>query len=161
MGSATAASAPSAAPVLRIRLPPAWTPEEDARLERLARERGFLHWRRAWSRGDRQGSARDVYHRPFTARDDDDLARFHVRHGGRWREMSRAVHGHLPRHEAPLEGGPRQRRVPEQAVEAALAFQCSGSSGCHRDGGVVAAAATPSFFPQPFDSIPLAGTSIS
>ncbi|RLM81020.1 hypothetical protein C2845_PM12G31230 [Panicum miliaceum] len=82
MGSATAASAPSAAPVLRIRLPPAWTPEEDARLERLAREHGFRHWRRAWSRGDRRGSARDVYHGPFTARDGDDLARLHVRQAG-------------------------------------------------------------------------------
>ncbi|PUZ76210.1 hypothetical protein GQ55_1G271400 [Panicum hallii var. hallii] len=109
MGSATAVSAPSAAPVLRIRPPPAWTPEEDARLERLAREHGFRHWRRVAARMVpgrssrecrgrwRNHLARDVYHRPFTARDDDDLARLYVRHGGRWREMSRAVHGRTSR----------------------------------------------------------------
>ena len=41
--------------------------------------------------------ARHVYHRPFTARDDDDLARLYVRHGGRWRDMSRAVGGRTSR----------------------------------------------------------------
>ncbi|RLN08211.1 hypothetical protein C2845_PM11G21510 [Panicum miliaceum] len=109
MGFATAASAPSAAPVLRIRLPPAWTPEEDARLERLAREHGFRHWRRVAARMAtgrsssecrgrwRHHLARDVYHRPFTARDDDDLVRLYVRHGGRWRDVSRAVHGRTSR----------------------------------------------------------------
>ncbi|CAN6245540.1 unnamed protein product [Urochloa humidicola] len=104
MAAAAAALASSAAPVLRLRPPPAWTPEEDARLERLAREHGARHWRRVASQlpGRSPGQcrdrwrhhlARDVYHRPFTARDDDDLARLYVRHAGRWREMSRAAHG--------------------------------------------------------------------
>ncbi|CAN6252729.1 unnamed protein product [Urochloa humidicola] len=106
--AAAAALAPSAAPVLRLRPPPAWTLEEDARLERLAREHGARHWRRVASllpgRSPRQCRdrwhhhlARDVYHRPFTARDDDDLARLYVRHAGRWREMSRAAHGRTSR----------------------------------------------------------------
>ncbi|KAK8463575.1 hypothetical protein SEVIR_1G381300v4 [Setaria viridis] len=112
MASASAAAglAPSAAaPVLRIRPPPAWTAEEDARLERLAREHGCRHWRRVAAslltgRSSRQCRdrwrhhlARDVYHRPFTARDDDDLARLYVRHAGRWRDISRAVHGRTSR----------------------------------------------------------------
>jgi len=110
MWSGTAAPAALATPpVLRIRLPPAWTPEEDARLERLAREHGFRHWRRVAARmGSGRSSrecrgrwrhhlARHVYHRPFTARDDDDLARLYVRHGGRWRDMSRAVGGRTSR----------------------------------------------------------------
>jgi len=110
MWSGTAAPAALATPpVLRIRLPPAWTPEEDARLERLAREHGFRHWRRVAARmGSGRSSrecrgrwrhhlARHVYHRPFTARDDDDLARLYVRHGGRWRDMSRAVGGRISR----------------------------------------------------------------
>ncbi|KAF8694911.1 hypothetical protein HU200_038014 [Digitaria exilis] len=95
--------------VLRIRPPPpAWTPEEDAVLERLARENGARRWclvvsllpgrsprecRGRW----RHHLARDVYHRPFTAGDDDDLARLYVRHGGRWRDMSRAAHGRTSR----------------------------------------------------------------
>ncbi|CAN6238970.1 unnamed protein product [Urochloa humidicola] len=109
MASAATLAPPSAAPpVLRIRPPPAWTPEEDARLERLAREHGSRHWRRVapqlpgWSPGQCRGRwrhhlARDVYHRPFTARDDDDLARLYVRHQGRWRDMSRAAHGRTSR----------------------------------------------------------------
>ncbi|XP_062221333.1 transcription factor CSA-like [Phragmites australis] len=94
--------------VLRIRPPPAWTPQEDARLENLAREHGFRHWRgvaaRMPGRSSRQCRdrwrhhlARDVYHRPFTAQDDDDLARLYLRHAGRWKDISRAVHGRTSR----------------------------------------------------------------
>uniref|UniRef100_A0A0E0JFF9 Myb-like domain-containing protein n=1 Tax=Oryza punctata TaxID=4537 RepID=A0A0E0JFF9_ORYPU len=92
--------------VLRIRLPPAWTPEEDASLERLARENGFRHWRRVamemQPRGRRSPKqcrdrwrdhlARDVYHRPFTVDDDAELAHLRLRDGGdRWKDISRAV----------------------------------------------------------------------
>nr|XP_015636830.1 transcription factor MYB3R-5 [Oryza sativa Japonica Group] len=82
--------------ILRIRLSPAWTPEEDACLERLARGYGFRHWRRVAEEMQprerrrspkqcrdrwRDHLARDVYHRPFTA--DDDAER-------RWRELRKS-----------------------------------------------------------------------
>uniref|UniRef100_A0A0E0HZM0 Myb-like domain-containing protein n=1 Tax=Oryza nivara TaxID=4536 RepID=A0A0E0HZM0_ORYNI len=41
--------------------------------------------------------ARDVYHRPFTARDDDELLRLHYRLGDRWKEIGRAVYGRTSR----------------------------------------------------------------
>uniref|UniRef100_A0A0E0A7U7 Uncharacterized protein n=1 Tax=Oryza glumipatula TaxID=40148 RepID=A0A0E0A7U7_9ORYZ len=111
---------PSSAPpsgrccvVLRIRLPPAWTPEEDAALERLAVENGSRHWRRVAAQMPRKRSpaqcrdrwrdhlARDVFHRPFTAADDDELTRLVLRPGGgggdRWKDISRAVHGRSSR----------------------------------------------------------------
>ncbi|BAF26321.2 Os10g0350400 [Oryza sativa Japonica Group] len=40
---------------------------------------------------------RDVYHRPFTARDDDELLRLHYRLGDRWKEIGRAVYGRTSR----------------------------------------------------------------
>ncbi|EAZ39592.1 hypothetical protein OsJ_24027 [Oryza sativa Japonica Group] len=41
--------------------------------------------------------ARDVYHRPFTAREDDELLRLHYRLGDRWKEIGRAVYGRTSR----------------------------------------------------------------
>uniref|UniRef100_J3KU66 Myb-like domain-containing protein n=2 Tax=Oryza brachyantha TaxID=4533 RepID=J3KU66_ORYBR len=41
--------------------------------------------------------ARDLYHRPFTARDDDELLRLHCRLGDRWKEIGRAVYGRTSR----------------------------------------------------------------
>ncbi|EEC80346.1 hypothetical protein OsI_22428 [Oryza sativa Indica Group] len=44
--------------------------------------------------------ARDVFHRPFTAADDDELTRLVLRPGGggdRWKDISRAVHGRSSR----------------------------------------------------------------
>ncbi|KAL6623337.1 hypothetical protein ACP70R_033216 [Stipagrostis hirtigluma subsp. patula] len=43
--------------------------------------------------------ARDVYHRPFTARDDDELRRLVERFGGRgrWKDIGRAVYGRTSR----------------------------------------------------------------
>uniref|UniRef100_I1PBL4 Myb-like domain-containing protein n=1 Tax=Oryza glaberrima TaxID=4538 RepID=I1PBL4_ORYGL len=101
--------------VLRIRLPPAWTPEEDACLARLAAENGFRHWRRvaegmAAARSGRRPRrspgqcrdrwrdhlARDVYHRPFTADDDAELARLLLKRDGdgerSWKDISRAAY---------------------------------------------------------------------
>ncbi|BAD73047.1 Myb-like transcription factor-like [Oryza sativa Japonica Group] len=95
--------------ILRIRLSPAWTPEEDACLERLARGYGFRHWRRVAEEMQprerrrspkqcrdrwRDHLARDVYHRPFTADDDAELAHLRLRGGGgdRWKDISRAAH---------------------------------------------------------------------
>uniref|UniRef100_A0A0D9WP13 Myb-like domain-containing protein n=1 Tax=Leersia perrieri TaxID=77586 RepID=A0A0D9WP13_9ORYZ len=109
--TAAVASSPSAPPrvrcVARQRLPPAWTPEEDAVLERLATENGSRHWRRVASRRRchaacrdrwRDHLARDVFHRPFTPADDDELARLYLRlDGGRWKDISRAVHGRSTR----------------------------------------------------------------
>uniref|UniRef100_J3MKB3 Uncharacterized protein n=1 Tax=Oryza brachyantha TaxID=4533 RepID=J3MKB3_ORYBR len=40
--------------------------------------------------------ARDLYHRPFTARDDDELLRLHRRLGDRWKEIGR-VYGRTSR----------------------------------------------------------------
>ncbi|BAT10459.1 Os10g0350400 [Oryza sativa Japonica Group] len=37
---------PRARCIVRLKLPPAWTPEEDARLQRLAKENGFRRWSR-------------------------------------------------------------------------------------------------------------------
>ncbi|KAF0908967.1 hypothetical protein E2562_030262 [Oryza meyeriana var. granulata] len=99
---------PSARCVVRIRLPPAWTPEEDARLQRLAKENGFRRWSRVARSMPRRSArscrdrwrhhlARDVYHRPFTARDDDELLRLHYRLGNRWKEIGRAVYGRTSR----------------------------------------------------------------
>ncbi|KAL6637652.1 hypothetical protein ACP70R_025224 [Stipagrostis hirtigluma subsp. patula] len=96
-------AAATARRVLRIKLSPAWTPDEDARLGRLAREHGFRRWRRVAARMPGRSSgqcrdrwrhhlARDVYHRPFTAREDNELWRLYLRHAGRWRDISRAVH---------------------------------------------------------------------
>ncbi|KAF0911965.1 hypothetical protein E2562_012776 [Oryza meyeriana var. granulata] len=100
--------------VLRISLPPAWTPEEDACLARLAAENGFRHWRRVARdmppaagalcrrRSPRQCRdrwrdhlARDIYHRPFTADDDAELARLLLRRDGgerSWKDISRAAY---------------------------------------------------------------------
>ncbi|KAK3146058.1 hypothetical protein QOZ80_3BG0260970 [Eleusine coracana subsp. coracana] len=96
-------SPPSARRVLRIRPSAAWTPQEDATLARLADEHGGRHWRRVAElmpgRSSRQCRdrwrhqlARSVYHRPFTAADDEELARLFLRHGGRWSAVSRAAH---------------------------------------------------------------------
>ncbi|KAK3146059.1 hypothetical protein QOZ80_3BG0261000 [Eleusine coracana subsp. coracana] len=96
-------SPPSVRRVLRIRPSAAWTPEEDATLERLADEHGARHWRRVADhmpgRSSRQCRdrwrlhlARDEYHRPFTAADDEELARLFLRHAGRWSAVSRAAH---------------------------------------------------------------------
>ncbi|TVU27623.1 hypothetical protein EJB05_19117, partial [Eragrostis curvula] len=115
----SAAASSSAAPpvaavrgrcIVRIRLPRAWTAEEDARLECLAKESGFRHWhrvaRRMPGRSSRQCRdrwrhhlARDVYHRPFTARDDEELRRLVARFGnrGRWKDIGRAVYGRTSR----------------------------------------------------------------
>ncbi|KAF2913134.1 hypothetical protein DAI22_10g066000 [Oryza sativa Japonica Group] len=84
---------PRARCIVRLKLPPAWTPEEDARLQRLAKENGF----RRWSRVAPPPRPRDVYHRPFTARDDDELLRLHYRLGDRWKEIGRAVYGRTSR----------------------------------------------------------------
>uniref|UniRef100_A0A0E0E045 Uncharacterized protein n=1 Tax=Oryza meridionalis TaxID=40149 RepID=A0A0E0E045_9ORYZ len=113
---ASAVTQPSAPPsgrcILRIRLPPAWTPEEDAALERLAMENGSRHWRRVAAQMPRKRSpvqcrdrwrdhlALDVFHRPYTAADDDELTRLVLRPGGggdRWKDISRAVHGRSSR----------------------------------------------------------------
>ncbi|GJM96638.1 hypothetical protein PR202_ga13499 [Eleusine coracana subsp. coracana] len=96
-------SPPSARRVLRIRPSAAWTPREDAALARLADEHGARHWRRVAElmpgRSSRQCRdrwrhhlARDVYHRPFTAADDEELACLFLRHDGRWKDVSRAAH---------------------------------------------------------------------
>uniref|UniRef100_A0A0E0CZK9 Myb-like domain-containing protein n=1 Tax=Oryza meridionalis TaxID=40149 RepID=A0A0E0CZK9_9ORYZ len=116
--STTVASSP-ASPLLGwcvvcIRLPPAWTPEEDAILERLAMENGSRHWRRVAAQIPRRRRrspvqcrdrwrdhlARDVFHRPFTSADDTELARLCLRlddacaaAGHRWKHVSRAVYG--------------------------------------------------------------------
>ncbi|CAM0881621.1 unnamed protein product [Alopecurus aequalis] len=89
--------------LVRLKLPRAWTAQEDARLARLATENRFRHWHRVarqmpgrsyalcrdrW----RDHLARDVYHRAFTASDDAELARLHRLHDGRWSRISRAVH---------------------------------------------------------------------
>ncbi|GJN40873.1 hypothetical protein PR202_gn00286 [Eleusine coracana subsp. coracana] len=95
-------SPPSARCVLRVRPSAAWTPEEGATLARLADEHGARHWRRVAGlmpgRSSRQCRdrwrhhlARDDYHRPFTARDDEELARLFLRHDGRWKDVSRAA----------------------------------------------------------------------
>uniref|UniRef100_A0A0D3GQ95 Uncharacterized protein n=1 Tax=Oryza barthii TaxID=65489 RepID=A0A0D3GQ95_9ORYZ len=87
---------PRARCVVRLKLPPAWTPEEDARLQRLAKENGFRRWSRVARSMPRRSArscrdrwrhhlARDVYHRPFTARDDDELLRLHYRLGDSWK----------------------------------------------------------------------------
>uniref|UniRef100_A0A0E0KE48 Myb-like domain-containing protein n=1 Tax=Oryza punctata TaxID=4537 RepID=A0A0E0KE48_ORYPU len=117
-GGAASAASPSrlgnSRAVLRIRLSPAWTPEEDACLARLAAENGFRHWRRVagdMARSGRRRSpgqcrerwrehlARDVYHRPFTADDDAELARLLLnRDGGdgdgerSWKDISREAY---------------------------------------------------------------------
>ncbi|GJN41389.1 hypothetical protein PR202_gn00760 [Eleusine coracana subsp. coracana] len=90
-------SPPSARRVLRFRPSAAWTPEEDA----------TRHWRASPTstallmpgRSSRQCRgrwrhhlARDDYLRPFTARDDEELARLFMRHDGRWKDVSRAAH---------------------------------------------------------------------
>ncbi|BAT10458.1 Os10g0350200 [Oryza sativa Japonica Group] len=41
--------------------------------------------------------ARDVYHRPFTARDDDELLRLHYRLGDCWKKIGHAVYGRTSR----------------------------------------------------------------
>ncbi|GJN23394.1 hypothetical protein PR202_gb11040 [Eleusine coracana subsp. coracana] len=95
--------------VLRIRPSPEWTPEEDARLERLVKEKKGC-WRRVAremtppGRSARQCRdrwrdhlARDLYHRPFTAGDDEELQRLFLRHGVRWKEIRRATHGRTSR----------------------------------------------------------------
>uniref|UniRef100_A0A0E0EAJ6 Myb-like domain-containing protein n=1 Tax=Oryza meridionalis TaxID=40149 RepID=A0A0E0EAJ6_9ORYZ len=46
---------PCARCVVRLKLPPAWTPEEDARLQRLAKENGFRRWSRHRWRELRRG----------------------------------------------------------------------------------------------------------
>uniref|UniRef100_I1QTP1 Myb-like domain-containing protein n=1 Tax=Oryza glaberrima TaxID=4538 RepID=I1QTP1_ORYGL len=99
---------PRARCIVRLKLPPAWTPEEDARLQRLAKENGFRRWSRVARSMPRRSArscrdrwrhhlARDVYHRPFTARDDDELLRLHYRLGDRWKEIGRAVYGRTSR----------------------------------------------------------------
>ncbi|KAF2938918.1 transcription factor MYB44-like [Oryza sativa Japonica Group] len=110
--STTVASSPASPPlgrcVVRIRLPPAWTPEEDAVL-RLAMENGSRHWRRMAAQMPRRRRspaqcrdrwrdhlARDVFHRHFTSADDTELARLclHLDDAGhRWKHVSRAVYG--------------------------------------------------------------------
>ncbi|TVU32015.1 hypothetical protein EJB05_23731, partial [Eragrostis curvula] len=108
--SAPPAAAPRARCIARIRLPRAWTAEEDARLERLAKEHRFRHWHRVARRMPgrsaglcrdrwRHHPARDVYHRPFTARDDEELRRLVARFGsrGRWKDVGRAVYGRTSR----------------------------------------------------------------
>ncbi|GJM96641.1 hypothetical protein PR202_ga13502 [Eleusine coracana subsp. coracana] len=96
-------SPPSVRRVLRIRPSTAWTPEEDATLARLADEHGGCHWRRVADhmpgRSSRQCRDRwrhhlphDEYHRPFTADDDEELARLFLRRAGRWSAVSRAAH---------------------------------------------------------------------
>ncbi|KAJ1282535.1 hypothetical protein BS78_03G059900 [Paspalum vaginatum] len=85
-----------------------WTGDEDARLQRLAKEHGFHSWRRVASHLPGRSTkecrdrwrhclARDVYHRPFTASDDDELVRLYVRHAGCWTDMSRAVYARTSR----------------------------------------------------------------
>ncbi|KAI5018512.1 hypothetical protein ZWY2020_043400 [Hordeum vulgare] len=119
--------------LVRLKLPRAWTAEEDARLARLARENGLRNWHRVsrqmpgrshalcrdrWS----DHLARDVYHRAFTAADDAELARLHQRHGGRWRYISRRrLRAHLARHEAPLEGAPEERHQEDDLPSASAA----------------------------------------
>uniref|UniRef100_A0A0E0LJV5 Myb-like domain-containing protein n=1 Tax=Oryza punctata TaxID=4537 RepID=A0A0E0LJV5_ORYPU len=99
---------PRARCVVRLKLSPAWTPEEDALLQRLAKENGFRRWSRVARSMPRRSTrscrtrwrhhlARDVYHRPFTARDDDELLRLHYRLGDRWKEIGRAVYGRTSR----------------------------------------------------------------
>uniref|UniRef100_A0A0D3GF19 Myb-like domain-containing protein n=1 Tax=Oryza barthii TaxID=65489 RepID=A0A0D3GF19_9ORYZ len=112
--SSSATSPPLGRCVVRIRLPPAWTPELDAVLERLAMEHGSRHWRRVAAQMPRHRSrrspaqcrdrwrdhlARDVFHRPFTADDDAELARLCLRLDDgrssravkrRWRELRKS-----------------------------------------------------------------------
>ncbi|KAL6899633.1 hypothetical protein ACP4OV_006291 [Aristida adscensionis] len=113
VSSAAAQAAPLARGrcIVRLRLPRAWTAEEDALLGRLAKEHGFAHWHRLARRMPtgrsavlcrdrwRNHLARDVYHRPFTARDDDELRRLVARFGsrGRWKDIGRAVYGRTSR----------------------------------------------------------------
>ncbi|XP_015694612.2 transcription factor MYB118-like [Oryza brachyantha] len=86
--------APRAARIARPRLPP----EQDALLQRFAKENAFRQWSRiARSMHRRHKLARDVYHRPFTARDDDELLRLHRRLGDRWKEIGSAVSGRSSR----------------------------------------------------------------
>ncbi|EEE65455.1 hypothetical protein OsJ_20827 [Oryza sativa Japonica Group] len=140
--STTVASSPASSPplgrcVLRFRLPPAWTPEEDAVLERLAMEHGSRHWRRVAAQMPRRRSpaqcrdrwgdhlARDVFHRPFTA-----AGRRRARpplpapRRRRWLRRRPPMEGRqqgrlrpqLVRREATLEGAAQERRVPRRAV---------------------------------------------
>ncbi|KAL6911303.1 hypothetical protein ACP4OV_000108 [Aristida adscensionis] len=106
--SAPPPAAASSGMILRVRLPPAWTPEEDARLARLAGEHGARRWRRVAGQmpGRSPGQcrarwrhhlARDVFHRAFTAGDDEELLRLFLRHAGRWRDISRAAQGRTSR----------------------------------------------------------------
>uniref|UniRef100_A0A0E0LJV6 Uncharacterized protein n=1 Tax=Oryza punctata TaxID=4537 RepID=A0A0E0LJV6_ORYPU len=99
---------PRARCVVRLKLPPAWTSEEDALLQRLAKENSFRRWSRVARSMPRRSArscrdrwrhhlARDVYHRPFTARDDDELLRLHYRLGDRWKDIGRAVYGRTSR----------------------------------------------------------------
>ncbi|EAY87352.1 hypothetical protein OsI_08755 [Oryza sativa Indica Group] len=103
--TAAAAAAAKCRCSRRRRLPEReWTAEEDERLRRLAKENLFRQWwkvarempgrsgdscRARW----RHHLARDVYHRPFTARDDEELVRLHRHTGGSWRKISRSVYG--------------------------------------------------------------------
>ncbi|KAL6912308.1 hypothetical protein ACP4OV_001113 [Aristida adscensionis] len=143
-GAAATATAPAPAAgrgrcIARLRLPCAWTAEEDARLARLAKENGFGHWHRVARRmaGGRSARlcrdrwrhhlARDVYHRPFTARDDDELLRLVARFGagGRWKDIGRAVYGRTSR--------VMRRRWKElrgTAAMAAAAAKNRKSGGC-------------------------------
>lgn len=109
--SASSAARGAKGIVVRLRLPRAWTPEEDARLRCLAKENGFGHWHRVARRMPPPGRsarscrdrwrhhlARDVYHRPFTARDDEELRRLAARLGGSsWKDIGRAVYGRISR----------------------------------------------------------------
>ncbi|XP_040381840.1 transcription factor MYB73-like [Oryza brachyantha] len=95
--------------IVRLKLPPApWTPEEDALLQRLAKENRFRRWSRIARSMPRRSArscrdrwrhhlARDLYHRPLTARDDDELLRLHYRLGDRWNEIGGAVYGRTSR----------------------------------------------------------------
>nr|BAC84079.1 Myb-like transcription factor-like [Oryza sativa Japonica Group] len=83
---------PRARCVVRLKLLPAWTPEEDARLQRLAKENGF----RRWSRVARsQVVPRQVAPPPRPRH--DELLRLHYRLGDRWKEIGRAVYGRTSR----------------------------------------------------------------
>nr|BAD46190.1 hypothetical protein [Oryza sativa Japonica Group] len=78
---------PSSAPpsgrccvVLRIRLRPAWTPEEDAALERLAVENGSRHWRRVAAQMPRKRSPAQCRDRAVHGRSSRSVKR-------RWMEI--------------------------------------------------------------------------
>uniref|UniRef100_A0A0E0IQY6 Myb-like domain-containing protein n=1 Tax=Oryza nivara TaxID=4536 RepID=A0A0E0IQY6_ORYNI len=73
-------------------------------LPSLVKENGFRRWSRVTRSMPRRSArlcrdrwchhlARDVYHRPFTARDDDELLRLHYRLGDRWKKIGHAVYG--------------------------------------------------------------------